>query len=154
MKNITYKNNLIEKCVYGIEYFLDKIDGENESFMENVEISDNFIRLSGCGWGQQRHNTDTPAHIKSWNFSNTAKNFTIRNNIFDRSAYRMLHLVCDDEMSLPTLSNNTYIQSKDCILGQYGVACGNGLDIEMFNEDAYKIITEKFGDKSAEIYFV
>ena len=122
--------------------------------MENVEISGNFIRMSGYGWGQQRHNTDTPAHIKNWNFSNTAKNFTIKNNIFDRSAYRMLHLVCDDEMSLPVLCGNTYIQSKDCILGQYGTVCDGGLELQMFNEDVYKIIAEKFGDKSAEIYFV
>ena len=154
MKNILYRNNLIEKCVYGIEYFLDKINGEKESIMENVEISGNFIRLSGYGWGQQRHNTDTPAHIKSWNFSNTAKNFTIKNNIFDRSAYRMLHLVCDDEMSLPMLCGNTYIQSKDGILGQYGTVCDGGLELQMFNEDVYKITAEKFGDKSAEIYFV
>jgi hypothetical protein len=122
--------------------------------MENVEISDNFIRLSGYGWGQQRHNFDTPSHIKSWNFRNTAKNFVISNNIFDTSAYRMLHLVCEEKGSLPCLFGNTYIQTKGGTLGQYGEKNDTEPSIEMFDENVARCIKEKFGDRSAKVYFV
>ena len=154
MKDIKYRRNVIEKCVYGIEYFLDQVNGENESIMENVEISDNFIRLSGYGWGQQRHNFDTPSHIKSWNFRNTAKNFVISNNIFDTSAYRMLHLVCEEKNSLPRLCGNTYVQTKGGTLGQYGEKNETEPSIEMFDENVARCIKEKFGDRSAKVYFV
>lgn len=53
MTGIRYTGNVIEKCVYGIEYFGDQIDGERESYMDDVIMSDNFIRLSGYGWRQQ-----------------------------------------------------------------------------------------------------
>ena len=154
MKNIQYHNNAIERCVYGIEYFLNQVNGESESIMENVEISDNFIRLSGFGWGQQRHNVDTPSHIKSWNYANTSSNFIIKNNIFDTSAYRMLHLVCNREESLPKLAGNTYIQTKGGILGQYGVNVNNQPNVEMFDNDATNKINKIFGDKSAKVCFV
>ena len=85
MQNISYEGNLIEKCVYGIEYFLDQKEGGMESYMKNLVIKDNIIRLSGYGWGQQRHNTDTPALVKGWSYTNTASEYTIHDNIFDRS---------------------------------------------------------------------
>ena len=72
---------MLEKCVYAIEYFLDQINGESESYMDDIVMSDNFIRLSGYGWGQQRHNYYEPAHIKGWSYVNTASNYAIRNNI-------------------------------------------------------------------------
>ena len=49
MTGIRYTGNVIEKCVYGIEYFLDQIEGERESYMDDVVMNDNFIRLSGYG---------------------------------------------------------------------------------------------------------
>ena len=120
MTDILYRDNLIEDCVYGIEYFLEQINGESESIMDGVMIEDNFIRRGGCGWGQQRHNFHTPALIKGWSFTNPARHFIIRNNVFDRCAYRLLHLVARDAASVPTLEGNTYIQYADGTLGQYG----------------------------------
>ena len=108
MKGIRYTGNLIEECVYGIEYFLDQIGGESESYMEDVVMNDNFIRLSGYGWGQQRHNVDTPALIKGWSYVNTARDYHIYNNIFDRSAYRMLHLVALKDEYCPEMHDNIY----------------------------------------------
>ena len=78
MTGIRYTGNVIEKCVYGIEYFLDQINGERESYMDDVVMNDNFIRLSGYGWGQQRHNVHTPGLIKGWSYVNTARNYVIK----------------------------------------------------------------------------
>lgn len=120
LNDIHYRNNLIEYCVYSIEYFLEKTDGDTQSSINGCEITGNILRLSGYGWGQQRHNTDTPAHIKGWSYENTATDFTVSGNIFDRAAYRMLHLVARDEASLPTLADNLYLQHQGLSLGQYG----------------------------------
>ncbi len=154
MTNIRYTNNLIERCVYGIEYFLDQIDGERESYMDNIEMSGNIIRLSGYGWGQQRHNQDTPAHIKGWSYTNTAENYSIFNNIFDRSAYRMLHLVALKGKYCPEMHDNTYIQHLGATLGQYG---GNEIvepEIHPFDEHTEDTLKNIFKEKNAKIYYI
>ncbi len=154
LENIEYKGNLIEKCVYGIEYFLDQIEGEKESKMRNVVMSDNFIRLSGYGWGQQRHNTDTPALIKGWSYVNTGENQVIENNIFDRSAFRMLHLVAEKGEYCPILKNNTYIQNIGGSLGQYGGKENGEPPVIKFDSNAKESINNIFGDKTAKIYYI
>ncbi|MBE6787116.1 MAG: hypothetical protein E7537_02075 [Ruminococcaceae bacterium] len=154
LKNIEYSNNLVEKCVYGIEYFLDQINGENESQMENVLMSQNFIRLSGYGWGQQRHNKETPALIKGWSYVNTAKNFRIEDNIFDRCAYRMVHLVAERQEFCPTMCGNTYIQNLGMTLGQYGGKENGEPPILPFDNKANETIENIFGEKNAKVYYI
>ncbi len=152
LENIIYKNNLIEKCVYSIEYFLDMNDGDTESYMKNVEMYGNFLRLCGYGWGQQRHNKDTPAHIKGWSYENRATNFRIYKNIFDRSAYRLLHLVAKTKESCPDMTENTYIQECGKLLGQYGENKISEPEILSFDESAKTIIKEVFDDRLAKVY--
>lgn len=153
-RNIEYTGNLIENCVYGIEYFLDQIEGERESIMENVMMKNNFIRLSGYGWGQQRHNIHTPALIKGWSYVNTAKNFIIEDNIFDRCAYRMLHLVALKEEYCAQMNGNTYIQHLGGHLGQYG---GNETvepENLIFDETIEETIRNVWGDQAAKVYYI
>jgi hypothetical protein len=95
-------------------------NGDVDSFMDNIEMCGNIIRHSGFGWGQQRHNTHTPAHIKGWSYTNPARNFVIRNNIFDRGAYRLIHTVALDSSSCPRMEKNVYIQNSGASLGLYG----------------------------------
>lgn len=154
MSNIRYTNNLIETCVYGIEYFLDQLEGESESCMDGMEISGNIIRLSGYGWGQQRHNVDTPALIKGWSYTNTAKNYTIHSNIFDRCAYRMLHLVARKEESCPRMHDNTYIQPLGGQIGQYGANEIAEPENLIFDEQAEEKILNVFGDRNAKVYVI
>ena len=152
MERVLYRDNLVEYCVYGIEYFLDMNAGDTESCMRDIEMCGNIIRLSGYGWGQQRHNTHTPAHIKGWSYINRACDFSIHHNIFDRAAYRMLHLVAAQDAYCPKLHNNTYIQHLGGMLGQYG---GNAKEeplVEAFDEGAEKTITERWHDKDATVY--
>lgn len=152
MKNIRYLNNLVEYCVYSIEYFLEKRDGDRDSLIEHCEMSGNILRFAGYGWGQQRHNFYTPAHIKGWSYENTARDYTVHDNVFDRSAYRMLHLVAKEDASCPRMYCNTYIQKLGMTLGQYG---GNAVAEpanHSFDERAEKIIAEVFGDTDACVY--
>ena len=150
MKNVLYKDNLVEYCVYAIEYFLEK-GIENQSSMSNIEICGNILRYSGYGWGQQRHNTHTPAHIKGWSYVNTASNFKIHHNIFDQAGYRMVHLVAREKESLPQLYENTYIQKSGGMLGQYGENRKQEPEIEFFGENVEEIIKEQWGDLNAKV---
>ncbi len=154
MRGIRYTDNLIENCVYGIEYFLGQEEGGEESYMEDIVMSGNYIRCSGYGWGQQRHNTDTPALIKGWSYQNTARNFTIHNNIFDRSAYRMLHLVALKDEYCPQMHDNVYIQHKGGMIGQYGGNEVSEPDILFFDEKAEENVATIFRDNNAKIYMI
>ena len=154
LKNILYSGNLVENCVYSIEYFLDENRGVDGSFIDGCEISDNILRFSGYGWGQQRHNVSTPAHIKGWSYTNTARNFVIKNNIFDRAAYRMIHTVALDSSSCPEMVGNVYVQHLGGTLGRYGENRIAEPDDVIFDDRAEKAVKDIFGDETAEVYAV
>ena len=151
MKDVCYRNNLVEDCVYSIEYFLEITGGSTDCCMENIDISGNILRRSGHGWGQQRHNKDTPAHIKGWSYANPAKNYRIRGNVFDRAAYRMLHLVCGVPESLPQLEGNTFIQYPGGLLGQYGASQTAEPPVLPFDENAAETVRSVFKDAQATV---
>ena len=155
MTNILYKDNLIEHCVYGIEYFLDiRNPDDRDSIMDGVEMCGNFIRHSGEGWGQQRHNTHTPAAIKGWSYFNRARNYTIHHNILDRAGRRMVHLVADEQASCPAMWENTYVQYDGGCLGQYGGKENGEPPTYPFNGDAERVITEVFGERDPKVYII
>lgn len=154
MENIKYINNLIEYCVYGIEYFLEKNKGDTKSYIKDCEMANNIIRFSGYGWGQQRHNIYTPALIKGWSYENTAYNYTIHDNIFDRAAYRMLHLVAKKKESCPLMSDNTYINKLGQTLGQYGANEVEEPANHSYDERTEEIVNKVFGDETAKVYYV
>ena len=154
MKNVRYLNNLVERCVYSIEYFLEKNGGDTESFMDGIEISGNILRFSGYGWGQQRHNTDTPAHIKGWSYENTASNYTVAGNVFDRAAYRMLHLVAKKDESCPEMYGNIYVQTLGGRIGQYGGNENGEPENLLFDDKAEEKIKTVFGEENPIVYFI
>jgi len=151
LSGIRYLDNLVEYCVYGIEYFLDMNKGDNASRMQDIEMKGNILRLSGYGWGQQRHNTDTPALIKGWSYVNRAVDYRILDNVFDRCAYRMLHLVARDEASCPLMDGNTYVQYDGECLGQYGGNSVREPDMLYFDGGIEKTIERVLGDQSAKV---
>lgn len=151
LNHVRYTGNLVENCVYSIEYFLEKTD-PGESRMTDIEIDHNLLRFSGFGWGQQRHNTDTPAHIKGWSYENTARNFRIHDNLFDRAAYRMLHLVAKEPESLPEMARNVYVQHMGATLGQYGANQNGEPEMLVFDNKADETIARILKDAGAEVY--
>ncbi len=152
-QNIIYSNNMIEKCVYGMEYFLTQT-GEEKGKIINFTIENNFIRLSGYGWGQQRYNPDTPALIQSWETTNLSENFVIKNNIFDRGKYNYLVLAALTDEDCPKLDGNTYIQHLGGPLGRYGGYGVTRLERMVFDLEAEEKINTVFGDKTAKVYYV
>lgn len=154
MTDVRYKDNLFDRCVYSVEYFLDMNEGDTESYMQGIEISGNIFVDAGYGWGQQRHNKHTPAHIKGWSYVNRASDFIIRDNIIGRSAYRMLHLVAKDESSLPKMSANTYLQDNGGMIGQYGANEVSEPEIAIFDASADEKIEKIFKDSGARVYII
>ena len=151
MTNVCYRKNLVEFCVYGIEYFLDMNNGDTESYMRGIVMEDNVLRLSGYGWGQQRHNVHTPALIKGWSYVNAASDYRITGNWFDRCAYRMLHLVAQKQQSCPEMDGNIYIQHRGGMLGQYGGNEEAEPPILVFDEQIEQTIRDVLGDSNARI---
>ena len=119
MQNITYSNNLIEDCVYAIEYFVGSAENGANRRMQNVLFTDNILRRAGYGFGNQRPDKMTPALIKNWGHYNKASNFRIVRNVFDRSKPHSLHISADKPEWLPKLQDNVHILLKgtDALLG-------------------------------------
>ncbi len=125
-KDIKYTRNLIEYCVYSIEYFVGKPDSDKaERYQDNILIEDNIMRYAGYGFGIQRRDATSPAHIKGWDHMNYLKDgadFIIKNNIFDRSRRMMIHCGAGKAEWLPTFIDNTYVQYigvPDATIGRY-----------------------------------
>ena len=151
LTGVRYLNNLVEKCVYAIEYFLDMNEGDTMSFMKDIVMKGNVLRLSGYGWGQQRHNTDTPALIKGWSYVNAASDYRSEENVFDRCAYRMLHLVAQKQASCPVMRGNTYIQHAGGMLGQYGGNEAAEPPILRFDDGIEATVRDVLGDAEATV---
>ena len=120
LENVIYSNNLVERCVYGIEYFLSiKKEYLESCAMKNVIFAGNIIRMTGTySWGYQRPNKDSPATIKTWPTSvNRAFDFKIENNILDRGAPKLVDISAADPAWLPTCSGNILIQQEGKPLG-------------------------------------
>ena len=111
-KNVRIANNLIEDCIYGIEFFVRTED----SFMENIVYEGNIVRFSGYGWGDQRPNPDGNASIVGWAHpmhQNKAKNFIIKDNILSCSSWYLVFLSHPNkEESDIRFIGNTYYQTK------------------------------------------
>jgi len=73
-------------------------------------------------------------------------------NIFDRSRDRLFFIEAEKEVSLPTMSNNIYIQYKGKRFGFFGMS--HEKDEHTFNSDIKEIITEKGIDKNPIVIFV
>ena len=99
----------------------------------------------------QRHNVNTPAHIKGWSYENTASDFEISDNVFARAAYRMVHIVAKHAESCPVMRGNTYAQKKGLMLGQFGENCDFEPPILSFDDNAKETITKTFGETDANV---
>ena len=153
MEKVRYTGNYIENCTYSIEYFLSGTEG-TAGLMKGIFIGGNILSMAGYGWGRKRHNTWTPAHIKSWNVDNPADDFRIENNVFFFSKYRLLHLCCRKAESRPLTDGNRYFQTYGRSLGQFG-AYENGMPpILSFFETSEDDVLNSVGDQHAEIYYL
>lgn len=149
MQNVVYRRNLIENCVYSVEYFLDQ-DGA-DGVMSDILIEENIMRCAGYGFGAQRPDKSTPSHIKGWDHKNNAENFIIKNNIFDRSVRMLVHCGFADETSKPVFDGNVYIAQPGSELCRFGK---NPTSLTKCEANASEVIRNIIGDKDAKVYIL
>ena len=150
MKDVTYSNNVIEKCIYNIEYFCAV--GANDTVerrMENILFKDNILRLCGYGFGQQRPDKGNDAHIRGGS-ANRADNYHIEGNIFDRGRSNLIYVGATYSQWLPTWNNNTFVQ----YYGRKAVVHGAPMVTYNYSANIGEVIEKELGDKNCNIYFV
>ncbi len=138
IQNITFRNNVIEKCTYSFEYF----DSEG-GLLKDILVDSNTFRDSGLGWGAQRCDPANTAAINSWTHVNDSKNFVISNNILDGSTYS-LFIISSQTGNLPVLDSNTYIQYEDGMLAKE--VKFSGCENYLRQLDPYAVIKNKNDD--------
>jgi len=123
MRHVRYTENLIEYCSYNIEYFLGHADSEDTvRYMDDIVMRGNILRYAGYGWGNQRPDRTSPAHIKGWDSRNKATNFIIEDNIAVYSRYMMVHCGAEKAEWLPHLIDNTFVQNDGGDWGRFDVS--------------------------------
>ncbi len=153
MENTVYNENLFEFCVYNIEYFLGKAASESAvRYMKHTVISNNILRYAGFGFGEQRPDKGSAAHIKGWDHFNKSSDFVIENNIFDRSRHMTLHTVAFDAKWVPEFRNNTYIQHRD-FTGTLGRISGTPSQNIPYADDTAEYLEKNGIEKNAKVYF-
>ncbi len=151
MYNAYYTNNIIEDCIYNIEYFTGYADTETTvRDGKNFYITNNILRRSGYGWGNQRPDGNTSAHIKSWSHRNEYEKgtYVIEGNIFDRGSWNLLQTIATYSAWCPIYKNNTYVQVVDEGLCEHKSL---KLKYDCFAEQAIKY---EMGDENAKVYFL
>ncbi len=152
MDNVTYKGNVIEDCVYSIEYFLSvSSDATVKRSGKNILFEDNILRRAGYGFGSTRPDGNVQCHIRAWTSSNPFENYVIKNNYFDRSTWSLVQVTAAYKAWLPKMEGNTFIQGYGNNLAQYGIV--EGTMYKMY-ANAEKTIKETFGDADAKVLFV
>ena len=147
MADVHYTNNVITYTTYPVEYFInDPTPGITHAYL-GLEISDNIIRYTGYGFGDQRPDKSAAAGIKSWNTYNAAEDFVMNNNIFDRSKYMLIQLGASSPAWLPLMDGNTYIIDEGANFGNIG----------HLSEGNATVATQKYvevnsKDKNAKVY--
>ena len=150
MHNVSFTNNLIERCEMSIEYYLGAQHKTTEGYMENIRYEGNILRLAGFGWGSQR-GASWAAHLKSWWMHyNQAYNFVIRNNIFDRSKANLINVVAGKAEWLPQMDGNTYIHYLDA----EGARIGQPWSDYAFDKEFPAAIEKILGEKDIPITYI
>lgn len=89
MDHIEYADNLIEYCLWGIEYYnvesyATELKAPTRTSKE-VAIHDNFVRFSSMGWGSAGREHKVVRSALDLYFTGYEEGYTIENNIYDRA---------------------------------------------------------------------
>ena len=164
--NVLYLNNVIENCVYSIEYFVSGCEPDNPSVMTNFRIEGNHMWYASRGFCEQRPPADRScgAHIKGRcsRTGNRAKDYVIKDNIFVDGKDRLLQITSnlyntDGSDSMPSFSGNLFVEQFGRKLGQVWQSDTPDQQIDAkFDFDCAKYLEERSlgkSDKTNEFWF-
>ena len=149
MKNINFSNNVVERCTYSVEYFLDS---GPDSYIENITISNNLMWYTGEGYCFKRYGENEDAHIKSWEYNkNYLKGyFNITNNLFAMSKAYLVQTWSGNDADGADYDSNIYIQKWNGLLGENGTTT----DKIRFSINVKNEIKNKLHDNNATVVMV
>ena len=150
-ENVQFINNVVEKCIYNIEYFLGQTDsGKTEGrVIKNSVYKNNYLAYSGEGWG---YDPSRAAGIKGWDSENRSDNFVIEDNVFLLNKTDAWHLGSRGDGWSPIFKNNTYIHTKNPYFIKFGrLVDGEYVSTQYkFDNDAEKSL-EEIGEIGATV---
>ncbi len=108
--NVRYINNVFERCVYSVEIFYGGSDFEERS-NDNTHIENNIMRMGGGFGHDQRPDAGVTALIRNGRIILNTHDYTVKNNIFDRSRSKII-TAANDGGSLAQYFGNIYVQNR------------------------------------------
>lgn len=148
-ENVYFTNNVIEKCIYNIEFFMGKADDSaTVRQMKNIVYKGNILAYSGMGWGMDPSRS---ASIKGWDHRNESGNFTVESNVFLLDYKNACDFGAYKAEWLPTLSGNAYVQAYSNTFTKIGAPSSVQYDL---TGDAAQTLKETLGETDAVIYYV
>lgn len=117
MKNVEYIGNLCEYCHWSIEYYnpASRVKPDTPRSFRNINVSHNILRKGGYGWGSVGRESES-ALFNSFDVTPNTEKFEAHDNIFDRSAGRLVRLCKGGDEKL-IASGNTFIQKDGRAFG-------------------------------------
>ncbi|MBR5308971.1 MAG: hypothetical protein IKU43_09380 [Clostridia bacterium] len=109
-RNVNYTNNVCEYCVYSVEIFYGESPAENRSNY-GCTVENNILRLGGGFGHDSRPDKNVTALIRNGRMIQNTKDYTVRNNIFDRSRGKIIQ-AANDGASKAQYYDNIYVQSN------------------------------------------
>ena len=165
--NVLYLNNVIEYCVYSIEYFVSGCEEDNPSVMTNFRIEGNYMWYASRGFCEQRPPADRTwgAHIKGRcsRTGNRAKDYVIKDNVFVDGKDRLLQITSnlynpDGSDSMPSFSGNIFVEEYGRKFGQVEQSDTPEQQIDAnFDFDTAKYLAERClgkSDDTNEFWFI
>ncbi len=171
MGNIEFSGNLIERCIYSVEYFAKRSASTNvPAINENIRVAGNIVRYAGHGFGAQRTLTyfdwNMATSIMGWHQAQNVVRgyFVIEDNILSHSTpsspdrpHRQntstFLIAAEDKKYLPEMKGNTYIGLKGNQFAYYGENIKSG-PVPFVKAEEGLSAEELFGDKTGKIYIV
>jgi len=128
MRDILYKDNLIEYCHWSIEFYNQNCECCNSRetpihvrIVEDVLSEGNIVRMGGYGWGS-RIRKDGATLYNSFGLSRVAsetRNFHAKDNIFFRCTGGMYRIYANASEDNLTFESNLWVQDFGGILAWY-----------------------------------
>lgn len=173
MKDVVWRNNLLDLCHWSLELWLyspEKEERNNDfkTLVKNVDIHDNICLNNGYGWGRQRPDQGDVCFTGGGGngTKNTDyENYSIRNNMFLGTKCAIISSIAFGEEGIKVFGNKIY---GDSSIGNCGSGMKFGVEprIPLRNNDETIEALEKSGwwydnevlkltenEKSGEEYF-
>ena len=149
-QNVWFTNNVIDRCIYNIEYFMGIADTPNTTrLMKNINYVGNLLSRSGYGWG---YGPSRAASVKGWDHHNNhAEGFLIKDNVFLLDRVNAVDIGFGNVAWMPKFEGNIYIQKLGNTLTKLGAS---GATQYMMDSTAERCLTEIIGEVNPKLYYV